>query len=358
MIAEGKDDRGAPAHLDALTGLRGIAAWAVVLYHIRASLTVILPGAVIDVLAKGYLAVDLFFILSGFVLWYNYAPRLRERGLAEAGPFLWRRIARIWPLHAVILGVFVALALLLLATGRDTSDYPFAELPLHLLLMQNWGLTAELSWNHPAWSISCEWAAYLLFPIAAIALHWEKWRSGALLIVLCGLLASMYGLSLVFGLTSLGADIPHFGVPRCIIEFGAGTILSALWLRWRSGSRLPALISALIALGGLGLYLAIDAEPLSIFLGFAALTLFLALSSGWARNPLNGRLLHMLGTISYATYLVHTILFKMFKLLFVRNPDDVPLSSLAAYLVLTLIMSAILYNLVERPAQRWMNRAA
>lgn len=345
--------------LRALTSVRGIAAWYVVLYHIRLSAAPSLPPAIVGFLARGYLAVDFFFILSGFVIWLNYAGQIREQGLAGAPRFLWRRLARIYPLHLFMLLWALGFVLLCWLLGKPSpDDYPLVELPLHLLLVQNWGFTDALSWNHPAWSISCEWAAYLLFPIAAIALHWEKWRSGALLIVLCGLLASMYGLSLVFGLTSLGADIPHFGVPRCIIEFGAGTILSALWLRWRSGSRLPALISALIALGGLGLYLAIDAEPLSIFLGFAALTLFLALSSGWARNPLNGRLLHMLGTISYATYLVHTILFKMFKLLFVRNPDDVPLSSLAAYLVLTLIMSAILYNLVERPAQRWMNRAA
>jgi peptidoglycan/LPS O-acetylase OafA/YrhL len=68
-------ERGSPAHLDALTGIRGIAAWLVVLYHIRMSLLGIMPIPVLKVLAKGYLAVDLFFILSGFVLWYNYAPR-------------------------------------------------------------------------------------------------------------------------------------------------------------------------------------------------------------------------------------------------------------------------------------------
>jgi peptidoglycan/LPS O-acetylase OafA/YrhL len=91
-------------------------------------------------------------------------------------------------------------------------------------------------------------------------------------------------------------------------------------------------------------------------MAFAALTLFLALSSGWRRNPLNGDLIHWLGTVSYATYLVHSILFKMFKLLFVDNPDDIALPLLAVYLALTLFMSFALYNIIERPAQRWMNR--
>ncbi|MFN5779758.1 MAG: acyltransferase, partial [Novosphingobium sp.] len=62
---------GRTGHLDALTGIRGLAAWLVVLYHIRLSLTALLPGEVIVALAKGYLAVDLFFMLSGFVIWYN-----------------------------------------------------------------------------------------------------------------------------------------------------------------------------------------------------------------------------------------------------------------------------------------------
>ena len=64
-----------PRHLDALTGLRGIAAWMVVLFHIRLSLTGLLPGWAIAGLGKGYLAVDLFFMLSGFVLWLTWERR-------------------------------------------------------------------------------------------------------------------------------------------------------------------------------------------------------------------------------------------------------------------------------------------
>ena len=122
-----------PRHLDALTGIRGIAAWAVVFYHIRLSLAGLLPAPVIEWLAKGYLAVDLFFILSGFVIWYNYAPRIRQGGAAETRLFLWRRFARVWPLHAFILAGFIGFAALLLVTGHDLAGYPLAELPLHIL---------------------------------------------------------------------------------------------------------------------------------------------------------------------------------------------------------------------------------
>ena len=80
--------------LRALTGMRGLAAWMVVAYHIRGSIAG-LPQAIEGVLAKGYLAVDFFFLLSGFVIWLTYAERLRRDGLAGVPRFLWRRLARI-----------------------------------------------------------------------------------------------------------------------------------------------------------------------------------------------------------------------------------------------------------------------
>ena len=89
--------------LRALTSMRGIAAWFVVLYHIRLSVAG-LPDAVVAVLAKGYLAVDFFFLLSGFVIWLAWHDRLRTGGLSRVPAFLLKRIARIWPLHLFLLG--------------------------------------------------------------------------------------------------------------------------------------------------------------------------------------------------------------------------------------------------------------
>src|SRR5690606_30640729 len=67
-----------PPRLDALTGIRGIAAWLVVFYHVRFSFLTLFPPEAISALGKGYLAVDLFFVLSGFVLWFNYGEKLRS----------------------------------------------------------------------------------------------------------------------------------------------------------------------------------------------------------------------------------------------------------------------------------------
>jgi peptidoglycan/LPS O-acetylase OafA/YrhL len=82
--------------LRTLTSLRGIAAWFVVLYHIRLSIAGLAPGAV-AFFAKGYLAVDFFFLLSGFVIWLSWGDRLRKERWRAVPGFLHKRLARIWP---------------------------------------------------------------------------------------------------------------------------------------------------------------------------------------------------------------------------------------------------------------------
>lgn len=354
----GPNRRGMSARpeLPALTGVRGLAAWAVVLYHIRLSVAG-LPEGVVTLLSKGYLAVDFFFLLSGFVIWITWGTRLREGGLAAVPGFLRKRIARVWPLHLFMLAAAIALALVMAATGRhDPREFPFDELSLHILLVQNWGFTNTLSWNDPAWSISCESAAYLLFPLLALAIEWRRMPS---MVVLAALIASVVLLHAIFrgaGAQTLGTDITRLGLIRCLIEFGAGTATGALWLRWRDEARRPALIAALT---GSGLLLAalvgVLPETLGVPAVFIAALLSLALTCDMPGNPLEGRAIHYLGEISYATYLGHFLLWFAFKLALVSDARAVPPHLVALYLVLVLASSVALYHLVERRAQRWIN---
>lgn len=343
--------------LRALTSVRGIAAWAVVLYHIRLSIAG-LPTGVRDVLALGYLAVDFFFLLSGFVIWMTWGDRLRAGGLGEVPRFLQKRIARIWPLHIFVLAGGVALALLLAATGRhDPRFFPFGELPLHALLMQNWGFTDALTWNDPAWSISAELGAYLAFPLLALMVDWKRvpsWAVLAALAALFGLLAAIFAAA---GAATLGDQIPRLGLIRCLTEFAAGTAIGALWWRWRDSPDWPALTAVGL---GVALFAATAGGLLPQTIGippmFAALLLALALTSGRRGNPLEGRALHYLGEISYATYLGHFPLWFAFKLAFVDVAGAVPLALIALYLAMVLGSSMALYHWVERPAQRMINR--
>ena len=335
--------------LRALTSMRGIAAWWVVLYHIRGSIAGLPPGAE-AVLARGYLAVDFFFLLSGFVIWLAWGERLRGTGMAGVPAFLAKRVARIWPLHLFMLAGAVALAALLQATGRgDPLSFPWEQLPLHVALVQNWGLTDRLAWNDPAWSISAELGAYLLFPLLVTAVDWRRVPTAAVLAAITAafvLLASAMAPD-----TRLGADISRFGLTRCLCEFAAGTAVCALWLRWRERPRVAmacvAAAATCLALWAMGL-----PETLMMPPAFAALLLALALTPGARGNPLEARRLHWLGEVSYATYLSHFLLWRGFKLVAVRDAGAVPPGLIALFLLVVLVMSGLLYRFVEKPGQR------
>lgn len=345
-----------PIALDALTGLRGVAAWWVVIFHTRAALGGLLPAWLMRVADRGYLAVDLFFILSGFVLWHSGADRLAGGGWAAARHFWWRRLARIWPLHAVILSGCMALALVLAMAGRDASAYPWREWPLHLLLMQNWGFTPRLSWNDPAWSISCEMVAYGLFP-ALVAVVPRRPGCWGLIAAGAGLLGAI---ALYFGRVGGGSltwDVPHTGLVRCLLEFTLGAVVRMGWGALREATRAGARAAAwglCLGLGVFGLGLG-WAEAAFVPGCLAALILALALDRGGMARVLGGRVLLALGQISYSTYLAHHLLFVLFKLAFVRAVPILSGGQLAAYLGLVLMASFALHRLVEQPSQRWLN---
>ncbi|HYW16547.1 MAG TPA: acyltransferase [Allosphingosinicella sp.] len=344
--------------LPALTGIRGLAAWFVVLYHIRVGAVAYLPEEASFVLSKGYLAVDLFFMLSGFVLWLNYSERLRRDGLEAVPKYLARRVARVWPLHLFILALTVIYASMVAARGElNTVHYPWAELPLHLLLVHNWGFTSALTWNDPSWSISGEAAAYLLFPIIVLAVDWRRlspaWAIAALFL-LALILSGVMGWG---GAAILDRDIPRFGLLRAASEFTMGTIVCALWQRWRSTPGLAAaLAGALVAAAMLLGFAAKAPETLVVPLFLAGLLLALALTADLPGNPLAARPIHYLGEISYSTYLVHFLLYIVFKILFVDDPANVPPVMVGLFLLLTFLASVALYHGVERPAQRGLNR--
>jgi len=344
----------AQPELRGLTSLRGIAAWYVVAFHIRNSVDGLPPEAR-ALFSKGYLAVDFFFLLSGFVMALTWSGRLRAQGWRAVPEFLKRRVARIWPLHLFILGCAAVLAVALAFAGHGDPQFPGSALPAHILLIQAWGFEHTLKWNDPAWSISAEFAAYLLFPAMTAIVDWRRvpsWGIAAAILAAAGLLAWLMARR---GGLFLYEDIVHFGMLRCLVEFSIGTAIWALWERWRPAPRLPALLAALTGIATLALApLAGVPETAAAPTGFAALLLAFALTDG-PRNPLGARWLHYLGMISFATYLSHMLLWKLFKLVFVRGNGEISLTTASAFIALVLLASAALYHLVERPAQRLVN---
>lgn len=352
--------RGPVTMLPTLTGVRGLAALAVVFYHIRGALGGFVPDRVIAVLAEGYLAVDLFFVLSGFVLWWNYRDPFREQGARAAPRFIVRRFSRIFPLHLAILTAMALFAAALLVSGRGPNPhYPFAALPAHYLLIQNWGFGDSLLWNVPAWSISAEWAAYLL--LAATGGWLARVRVGPWAFPLL-VVAVAAGLGAWFasrGLASIGEDIAATGLTRCLAEFTLGILLCQWWSAERQRRRGGAVIlGTAIGLGAVAVLLlaAGQAQPAAIPMLMVAIVILALQASTTARPLLSGKIAQWLGDISYAVYLSHYFLWTLFKLFFLDDTADVHPAGIAAFVLLTLAVSHLLYRCLEVPGRRLTQR--
>jgi peptidoglycan/LPS O-acetylase OafA/YrhL len=153
-------------HLD---GLRIIAAGAVVILHYSDYFRELPAGRfMVDHTWHFNLFVDLFFVVSGFVIARQYLGRVDDA--ASIGRFLWRRLARIYPLHLATLAFYVALAGALhfgVARTDNPARYPLSDLPAQFLLLHAF-VGERLTFNFPSWSLSAEMFCYLLFPAVAM----------------------------------------------------------------------------------------------------------------------------------------------------------------------------------------------
>jgi peptidoglycan/LPS O-acetylase OafA/YrhL len=338
-----------PTQLGALTGVRGVAAWLVVFFHARPWTEGLFHPALLKVFSYGYLAVDLFFMLSGFVIWHNYAQRLAAGGPRATRSFLWRRFARVWPLHGAMIAAFAVFAVIMGTLGADLSRFPPGHLPYHVALIQAWGFINPLKWNDPSWSISTEMAAYLLFPALVVLLR-RRWISGGGWLVVGGaMLAGLAALFAAHGFRSLSADIASLGLWRCIAEFAIGALVCVGWSRRQEMSALvPLAALAVILCAG---YMFALPEIVIAPPAFAATLLALALSGVPARL-FDTAPLRYLGEISYSTYLSHSFIGAVATAL--ASGAVLGAAGLTVYCLAVLAASVVLYHRLEKPAQRWL----
>jgi peptidoglycan/LPS O-acetylase OafA/YrhL len=302
----------AVSQLPSLTALRGLAALWVVLFHYTA---LYFPRLDMtghsSLIGKGYLAVDLFFMLSGFVMTHVYYRAFCESVKENYRSFLVARIARLYPLHVVVLLLFVATALLVqllaYASTGTAQGIPLigtrslAAAIANLFMLQ--GLSAEhLSWNYPSWSISVEFMAYLAFPLI-LPLVWRA-SGRAKLVVLAAVCAALS----LFAYLS-GGDFNQWGGPlvllRCLPEFLLGTLIysayrARLWTHWFAADAV-----GLVALAVAILCLHLRAPDLLIVALFPVLALAAVGNTGNVARAINVAPLVWLGEISYSLYLIH-----------------------------------------------------
>ena len=153
--------------LNYLNYFRGVASIIVILYHIKDNIDIEADSKLYFLFSKGYLAVDFFFILSGFVISYSYQNLSNKDEIIK---YLKKRFLRIYPLHFfTLLMIIILIFLFNIFVNKEfnifNDYYTLKSLILNFLLIHSWGILNELTWNVPSWSISTEFFAYLFFPI-------------------------------------------------------------------------------------------------------------------------------------------------------------------------------------------------
>ena len=366
--------------IKALSGLRIVAAIWVVLFHFRPWLDVSAPGfksALAPVINCGAQGVDLFFILSGFVLTWNYIDRMGEsfsvRGTLH---FLWLRLARVWPVYIVTLHLALLWIIFTLYVGHlpspDADQLSAVSYVRQLALTQLWfqPFFDGSSWDGPAWSISAEWLAYLLFGVLVLAIFRITRATRARGLLWLAVVACLPPTLLL--LATGHFYTPWSWLPRIIMQFTAGALACAAVRKLElsdTARRRVGYLSLVLALGIIGILYAFDAHPLPkvsdssglVDVLFVPLVASLAVGIGSLPRLLSTRVMVYGGYISFSLYMVHELVHTAWNWTtaefgIVLTPSWPAKFIVLGVLLVTLGGAALLYHVVEEPARIWMRR--
>jgi peptidoglycan/LPS O-acetylase OafA/YrhL len=368
--------------LDACTGLRFFAALGVVGYHFYcAPCEPRAPSFLGNLLQAGFTTVSLFFVLSGFILAYNY---LDERGgfVGTTRDFYRARFARIYPIYllALVVDLPLFLRLLPLAEPATTPGETARICVATLTLTQAWLEVGRPVWNTMAWTLSAEAFFYAVFPFLGVWLARQSSRrviavaAGAWLLgaspFLTGALTPSPGTEGLPSLVARGLEawsqLPQQLIPLARLpEFVLGMCLGLLFCRrTRQGSeawRTAGLLATCAAIAAVIILLPPKPSPLvqlGVLVPLFALCIWL-LACGVARNGLwlGTRTLVQLGGASYALYLLHGSMMG-FALALNTRTLSLPHNAVALLLVpIAVATSLLLFHFVEEPARRWLRKA-
>ncbi|WP_139801601.1 acyltransferase family protein [Mycobacterium angelicum] len=372
---------GIKGEIKALTGLRILAALWVVLFHFRPMLADASPDFrenLAPVLNCGAQGVDLFFILSGFVLTWNYLDRMgRHWSVREHLHFLWLRLARVWPVYLVTLHLAALLVILTLHFGHtplpEAGRLTAISYVRQVLLVQLWfqPYFDDSSWDGPAWSISAEWLAYLMFGGLVLVIFRMTHATRARTLIWLAFAASLPPVMML--LASGQFYTPWSWLPRIVTQFIAGALAAAAVRRLRPTDRIRRVagyVSVLLIAAIVGILYWYDAHPITgvidssgvVDVLFVPVVLTLAIGVGSLPRLLSTRVMVYGGQISFCLYMVHELVHTAWRWAVVNFrlqpwlPDNPWRWNVFGLLAIAIVLSMLLYHFVEEPARRWMRR--
>lgn len=367
-------------HINSLTSLRGVAALVVVIHHFS-YYTLPKTGLTLSTYSNffhnGYLWVDFFFILSGFIMTHVYARDFSAKVTSDNyRSYLLSRFARIYPLHIFILSLFVGLEILktfLIHHSAFTGKFNLTALFANVFLLQAFDLNCpplfwcNTYWNEPAWSISVEFVIYCIFPFLLFFLLRNNYKNDLLMYV-----SSLLGILLLVTFTRGNLD-SIIGVPaisRCGLECVLGIITYKVYRRGNYQKYFNLNLLAIIAITWIMLIMHNywhhwrSLHDWLILPGFSLLILAVSVNNkGMISKFLNSQLMLYLGTISYSVYLVHWLIQEVIKIAWSYENNEIfgqgfsrweNFLALGVFLMITLLVASLTYKFVEVPMRNYL----
>lgn len=355
-----------------------MCACIVALFHIGAALPrlgIASHFSSIPFFTHGWVFVDFFFVLSGFVIFANYEVRLREGfGVFR---FMLLRFGRVYPLHFVLL-VFAVLASVLAGRGMPS----FFEVTANTMLIHSFGMCQYAGLNDASWSISTEFYAYLVFAFLVVGL---KNRVTPVLVgVACLMALAVWSLRPFDDANHLTCG---YGAVRCFYGFALGALVWKFFSRHSAGFRGGMMQSRWRHAAEAGVVVLVvlfvnysDQAYLSVLFGslLFSLTIFVfAFEGGCVSWLLKRRPFLIAGLLSYSIYMIHFLVAKYAffgGLNLVKHVFGVSSANMAAgsmtgsawygdaigifYVATIIALSFVTWKLIESPGRRWFRDLA
>lgn len=334
-----------------LTGVRGVACVWVLLYHANLLLADSHIFTRAPLLERGYLGVDLFFVLSGFVLAMTYGASFMSMHSSAIYRFSTGRAFRILPLHWVVLIAFAGLAPFITNGWLVKAEHSSANWIASFFLVQTL-MGLGQTWNTPSWSLSAEWLAYLAFPILAFTI-WQTRNIKILLILYVSSIATLTSIGLFRHGNLEYKDTSLFGLVRCFTEFFSGMLI------YKACEIMPHIRNfgcKCFTIGIIGIAITIILPRIDVFapIAFGLIVFACWLRAAVTELAFGNAFVAWLGKISFSLYLVHWFMIEgAFAILpEARRGGSMALVAVVMALGLAVPVAALLYRVVEEPSHK------